>query len=175
MDVLSSVITRCALGCRLLGPVYPRACHQLMGRDFLYYNLSDGDVISEVTPHPKYISRVDMLATNPTTPVSIINQVDTYDPHTEVIIVVNTNMGSGIRVFDLLDVTREEVDRAVLKWTGDGIVEERDGIHKMLCIGCKKLVLQFSRCSRCKVAYYCNIECQRSHWNEHKRICRESA
>jgi hypothetical protein len=29
-----------------------------------------------------------------------------------------------------------------------------------------------SRCSRCKSVCYCSQECQRSHWNSHKKDCR---
>ncbi|KAF2752127.1 hypothetical protein M011DRAFT_391635, partial [Sporormia fimetaria CBS 119925] len=27
------------------------------------------------------------------------------------------------------------------------------------------------KCARCKDVYYCNAECQKAHWKEHKRIC----
>ncbi len=30
------------------------------------------------------------------------------------------------------------------------------------------------KCSLCKTTFYCNGSCQRNHWDEHKRICRES-
>lgn len=28
------------------------------------------------------------------------------------------------------------------------------------------------RCSACKVAHYCTVECQRKDWPEHKKICK---
>ena len=28
------------------------------------------------------------------------------------------------------------------------------------------------RCSRCKMMYYCNVECQRKHWKKHKKECK---
>jgi len=28
------------------------------------------------------------------------------------------------------------------------------------------------RCSNCKMTYYCSVDCQRAHWNEHKPDCR---
>jgi hypothetical protein len=30
---------------------------------------------------------------------------------------------------------------------------------------------RFSKCSRCKVAYYCTRDCQRNHWTIHKKEC----
>lgn len=30
---------------------------------------------------------------------------------------------------------------------------------------------QLKRCSKCKIAYYCSVECQRSEWKTHKLIC----
>eukprot|EP01084_Bolivina_argentea_P208673 355675_1 len=31
-----------------------------------------------------------------------------------------------------------------------------------------------SRCSQCKLVYYCNKKCQRNHWKIHKRICQKT-
>ena len=28
-----------------------------------------------------------------------------------------------------------------------------------------------SRCSKCKLVYYCGKECQQAHWKVHKKIC----
>lgn len=30
---------------------------------------------------------------------------------------------------------------------------------------------QFKRCSRCKTVWYCDANCQKSHWSKHKAIC----
>lgn len=48
---------------------------------------------------------------------------------------------------------------------------------RTLCSACEKeLLLQPLQCSRCKVAKYCNVECQRKHWkaekNGHKEECK---
>src|SRR5688572_32557850 len=43
------------------------------------------------------------------------------------------------------------------------------------CNGCNKSRLGGRggrwRCGRCRVAVYCNRECQRAHWPEHKKVC----
>ena len=30
------------------------------------------------------------------------------------------------------------------------------------------------KCSKCKLIYYCNRECQVKHWKEHKLICKKN-
>lgn len=30
---------------------------------------------------------------------------------------------------------------------------------------------ELKRCTRCKVTFYCNAECQRQHWNDHRETC----
>ena len=37
--------------------------------------------------------------------------------------------------------------------------------------GCNQLTSQ--RCKRCKLAYYCNKDCQRAMWKSHKLMCYE--
>lgn len=38
--------------------------------------------------------------------------------------------------------------------------------------GDAKLLAKLKRCSRCGFAAYCNAECQRAHWPQHKRMCK---
>lgn len=47
---------------------------------------------------------------------------------------------------------------------------EKKGIG-YVCENCDKFSLQMMRCSVCKKAYYCNQECQRKDWQEHKKVC----
>lgn len=47
----------------------------------------------------------------------------------------------------------------------------------MCCANCKKgtaVSKSLKKCSRCKNTYYCSRDCQRSHWKEHKKICKQS-
>jgi hypothetical protein len=37
----------------------------------------------------------------------------------------------------------------------------------------EKANLDFKRCSRCKVTFYCSIECQKAHWSSHRNICND--
>ncbi|XP_059177459.1 N-lysine methyltransferase SMYD2-B-like [Physella acuta] len=39
------------------------------------------------------------------------------------------------------------------------------------CAHCEKPSSSLKRCSRCKVVSYCDIECQRAHYIQHKEIC----
>ncbi len=41
------------------------------------------------------------------------------------------------------------------------------------CVVCRKKFEQNKKhCSTCKKVYYCSVECQRKHWREHKKICK---
>jgi len=43
---------------------------------------------------------------------------------------------------------------------------------EMSCWYCKKTSkTPLQRCSRCKVAHYCDVTCQTSHWKEHRTNC----
>jgi hypothetical protein len=39
------------------------------------------------------------------------------------------------------------------------------------CATCKKVLQTPKRCSRCHSIVYCSVECQRSHWPQHKLLC----
>ena len=39
------------------------------------------------------------------------------------------------------------------------------------CTACGK-ACPFNKCGRCKNVHYCNMECQRAHWKEHKSVCK---
>lgn len=41
----------------------------------------------------------------------------------------------------------------------------------MSCANCKKKPEKLLHCSKCKAARYCNVECQKADWEEHKKIC----
>lgn len=46
-----------------------------------------------------------------------------------------------------------------------------------LCASCKKYEPiegpKFPECARCKVEIYCGRDCQRSHWPDHRKICKQ--
>ena len=46
-----------------------------------------------------------------------------------------------------------------------------DGMKK--CAFCGKLLQRPKHCGRCKLVYYCSIECQRPHWKKHKKTCKK--
>lgn len=43
--------------------------------------------------------------------------------------------------------------------------------QKLRCAACKKIPENLKRCSRCRVVFYCSVECQRGHWAQHKATC----
>ena len=60
-----------------------------------------------------------------------------------------------------------------------GVNDDPEAIEKMLnsdtkytCASCGKMAKKMSRCTKCKMSYYCNRECQKKNWKLHKRICK---
>lgn len=51
--------------------------------------------------------------------------------------------------------------------------EETGPIHRS-CWSCRATIPQGKsmRCSQCKIAYYCNVECQKKDWLTHKEKCK---
>ena len=44
-------------------------------------------------------------------------------------------------------------------------------ILRWKCDNCRIILDNPMTCSKCKAATYCNLDCQRSHWKEHKKVC----
>ena len=40
------------------------------------------------------------------------------------------------------------------------------------CFQCGKRGHKLPKCDQCSQAYYCNADCQRKHWKQHKPVCR---
>ena len=51
--------------------------------------------------------------------------------------------------------------------------ERNSRLQKIPCDGCDKVLLctQMKRCSRCRAATYCSVDCQRNDWVKHKTMC----
>jgi hypothetical protein len=65
-------------------------------------------------------------------------------------------------------VCSEECNRRVL--TEDAV----DIDIRYVCWNCKKMhEKKPPNCGRCKLAYYCNQNCQRQHWSSHKTDCKK--
>ena len=46
-------------------------------------------------------------------------------------------------------------------------------VESSQCSRClKKTKVKLQRCSKCKLVYYCTVECQRADWSNHKILCR---
>ena len=50
--------------------------------------------------------------------------------------------------------------------------ENRENDNQGKCAHCYQIGTNLPVCSRCKMAEYCNPECQQNNWAYHKRICR---
>lgn len=50
-------------------------------------------------------------------------------------------------------------------------VPEKGCHHCNMCDKMESEARTHKRCSRCKVAYYCNAECQHKHWPIHRKGC----
>ena len=48
--------------------------------------------------------------------------------------------------------------------------EPKTNIH---CNECNKPLVKVMRCSRCKMAHYCGVDCQLKAWKEHKIECKK--
>lgn len=40
------------------------------------------------------------------------------------------------------------------------------------CAHCSERGKKFKYCSKCKICYYCSLECQKKDWKIHKKICK---
>jgi hypothetical protein len=43
--------------------------------------------------------------------------------------------------------------------------------YKWVCDNCRKPSENPMKCSKCNAATYCNKNCQKEHWQEHKKVC----
>ncbi|XP_064406286.1 uncharacterized protein LOC135351251 [Halichondria panicea] len=66
---------------------------------------------------------------------------------------------------DTLDTTASE------RTTEKEKAKAKTGVS-MRCAYCEKKPTKPQRCARCQKVFYCGHECQRSHWKEHKPICK---
>ncbi len=51
-----------------------------------------------------------------------------------------------------------------------------DALKKCSLLSCNSYEMhegQFKRCARCKKAKYCKVQCQKDHWSEHKKNCKQ--
>ncbi|KAI0697305.1 hypothetical protein C8T65DRAFT_26176 [Cerioporus squamosus] len=56
----------------------------------------------------------------------------------------------------------------------DGCVQLCPGLALLYaCSWCSCRTAKVRKCSRCQDAWYCDAQCQRAHWPQHKLVCRE--
>lgn len=89
-------------------------------------------------------------------------------------------VATGIELYPFLEVKKieqppnkislvvEEMGKFVIEFFNDKFGMEFPEVYQ--CNLCGKTV-RCSRCSKCMYARYCNSECQRKNWREHKPAC----
>ncbi|BGP02450.1 MYND-type domain-containing protein [Rhodotorula toruloides] len=68
----------------------------------------------------------------------------------------------------------EEGEEGLTRWkTRNPFLGAHDQPILRMCMTCRKmdLITKRSRCSGCKMIFYCGPQCQREHWPEHKIDC----
>lgn len=56
---------------------------------------------------------------------------------------------------------------------GEHDAEGKASGNHQLCWNCSEVFQGTKRCARCKVAKYCSRECQKAHWSEHNKHCKQ--
>lgn len=83
--------------------------------------------------------------------------------------VINEKINSSPTIFIELKfegISREELT-ALIK------AKECKRVFYRTCRFCKKRKKKLKKCGRCKRTRYCDEECQRSHWESHKVVCKK--
>jgi hypothetical protein len=79
------------------------------------------------------------------------------------------------------DEKKYDYGRLCLTPSGD-LTQGAVHLFRETCANCMKIekntetgkTERFKKCSRCKKAYYCSVDCQKIHWKKHKVDCNES-
>ena len=72
-----------------------------------------------------------------------------------------------------IDCPLNEIEYNCVSTSGKVSASEIAANDNSCCRACKKVSKNLKRCSRCRVAVYCSVECQRHHWAEHKTTCKK--
>lgn len=86
---------------------------------------------------------------------------------------INASSKYDFEVFT--DDSEDSFEYVSYKGLVDMLVERNFTINSVICSFCKRLSHKtpLSRCTRCKLVYYCDAECQKKHWvKEHKFVCK---
>jgi uncharacterized C2H2 Zn-finger protein len=99
---------------------------------------------------------------------------------------VKKKLKSGTPTGDILDAVIAGKDGPITEKAKAGLAKlqslarlsnNNDTKSIKICRHCKKIETRDGRklmkCQRCKVAYYCNKECQAADWKSHKKLCKE--
>lgn len=109
-----------------------------------------------------------------------IEEIQTYDLETEFVLwikiyyqktecvhvskIINKDAYLAVRGTRLSDESR-----AIIVRNPDEVDEIAMDMNQ--CTFCQKVSRKLSLCSRCRSAVYCDVECQRANWNDHRQFC----
>lgn len=111
-----------------------------------------------------------------------------YDPEKEFVIYIEVGPDRlGVSAIIQRDANKnvhekfknagKEIHQSELKDYDIKIKKETDRMiitnEKVFCNSCGKDLVDSMLCSKCKLVYYCNKECQKTDWKNHKEICKK--
>jgi hypothetical protein len=107
-----------------------------------------------------------------------IDMVSTYEHENEfvVLILLNIDQDDSLCISYIIN---KNIKSSKNNGTKAEIIEDSSISHSMIdnlykpygCLYCKKLSDKMYHCGNCKIAQYCNKDCQKNDWISHKEKC----
>mmetsp|Transcript_32416 Transcript_32416/g.36812 ORF Transcript_32416/g.36812 Transcript_32416/m.36812 type:complete len:472 (+) Transcript_32416:218-1633(+) len=77
---------------------------------------------------------------------------------------------------DMIDAIKEEMDSGWSKYNTASSMKRWEKLKRRVCSGCgKRSKKKLPVCTRCETACYCSVACQKNHYKDHRKACKEVA